>query len=248
MKYLIFNWKMNPASKKQALGLFKNYLNALKTAKLKNWKIIVSPPFVYLTDFADILKKYSLLKNKVFLAGQNCFWEKEGPYTGEISPAMLKNIGIKYVILGHSERRRYFQENAKIVSQKANLLKKQDLKPIICWGEKSLKENPEKYLKDILKNIPNFSELFLAYEPIWAIGTGKAVLPEQAKQKNHLAQKQAKKFKSKFKKVFYLYGGSVNSKNISQYLSQELIDGFLIGGASLKKQEVLKIFKTANNG
>ncbi len=246
MNYLIFNWKMNPVSLNKALKLFNNYLDELKTKKFKKWKIIIIPPFVYLADFAKILEENDL-KDKIFLGGQNCFWQESGAYTGEISPKMLKDLGVKYVLLGHSERRIYFKENAKIVSQKANLLRKENLKPIICWGEKSKKEKPAEYLESILKNIPKFSEIFIAYEPIWAIGSGKPISKKEAEEKNKLAQKIVGKLKNKFTKSFYLYGGSINSRNIKNYLDSNFIDGYLIGGASLKAKEIKNIFEIVKN-
>ncbi len=248
MKHLIFNWKMNPQTLSSSLRLFDSYILYLSKNKIKSWKIIVAPPFVFLDQVSKILKKYPKLRNKVFLASQNSFWREKGAFTGEISPLMLKKIGVKYVILGHSERRKYFFEDSEIIAKKITALKKENLIPIICWGEEKRNEKPEKYLKDILKNIPSLKEILLAYEPIWAIGTGNPISREEAENKNKIAKKTISLFRNKFKKVHYLYGGSINAKDISIYLNSNIIDGFLVGSASLKTKEVLKIFEIINNG
>jgi len=229
MKLIIGNWKMNPLSLAEAKKLFNDIKRGIKAVKNE---VIVCPPFSYL---------YCLLGRGFKLGAQNCFWEEKGPYTGEISPKMLKDLGVEYVIIGHSERRMHLDESDKIINRKLKAALKAGLKPILCIGEKR-GENVEKIisyqlkndLQGILKN--DLNKIIIAYEPIWAIGTGNFCEAQKAKQTMDF-------IKSKIK-TKVLYGGSVNSK-IADCYTKNGFDGLLVGGASLNAKEFIKIAKNA---
>jgi len=236
MKLIVGNWKMNPSNLAQAKRLFSLVAKGVKN--LKGVRVIICPPFLYLPYFSS--------KNHLFLGAQNCFWEKTGAFTGEISPLMLKSLKVKYVILGHSERRRIFSETDVMVAKKIKTALDLKLKPILCIGE-NLKEREtgktkivlKKQLKGALSELKKekLNQVILAYEPVWAIGSGYPCDAEEAKE--------ILLFLRKFFKNKILYGGSVNSQNARFYLEAGF-DGLLIGGASLKAQEFIKIIKIAS--
>jgi len=236
MKLIVGNWKMNPSNLAQAKRLFSLVAKGVKN--LKGVRVIICPPFLYLPYFSS--------KNHLFLGAQNCFWEKTGAFTGEISPLMLKSLKVKYVILGHSERRRIFSETDVMVAKKIKTALDLKLKPIFCIGE-NLKEREtgktkivlKKQLKGALSELKKekLNQVILAYEPVWAIGSGYPCDAEEAKE--------ILLFLRKFFKNKILYGGSVNSQNTRFYLEAGF-DGLLIGGASLKAQEFIKIIKIAS--
>lgn len=200
---IVANWKMNPQSLKEARSLFD---------KVKKSGGVICPPFVYLASLkAD--------------CAQDVFWEDSGAYTGEISPLMLKDLKVKYVIIGHSERRKYFKEAGEVIDKKLKAAMNAGLKPILCIDK--ISQIP----KDIKGNI------IIAYEPLFAIGTGKACSPERARS-----------MRTAIKKVVgsstpILYGGSVNSQNARDYIKKAGFQGLLVGGASLKPQEFINIIK-----
>ena len=206
---IVANWKMNPETIQEAKKLSSSIEEGIKN--IKGAEVVICPPFVYLPFIAK--------KGTVF-GSQNVFWEEAGAYTGEISPKMLKDLGVKYVIIGHSERRKYFKETNEMISKKIKAVLKAGLKPILCIDKLSQipKEISESYI--------------LAYEPLFAIGTGKACSIEKAK-----------KTRKKINKDFVLYGGSVNSQNAKDYIEKAGFQGLLIGGASLKAKEFIKIVK-----
>ena len=206
---------MNPFSKKEAEELFKAF--DIKTKNI----VILCPPFTYLQK-----------GNNYVLGAQNCFYKNEGAYTGEISPRMIKDLGCKYVIIGHSERREIFKEDNECINLKIKTCLENRLKPILCIGEK-LGEDREQVLRAQLKGI-NDKNIIIAYEPVWAIGTGKACELEDILSSYNLIKKIAKENK-------VLYGGSVNSSNAKEIIN--ITDGVLVGGASINKKEFLKIIK-----
>jgi len=206
---------MNPFSKKEAEELFKAF--DIKTKNI----VILCPPFTYLQK-----------GNNYVLGAQNCFYKNEGAYTGEISPRMIKDLGCKYVIIGHSERREIFKEDNECINLKIKTCLENRLKPILCIGEK-LREDREQVLRAQLKGI-NDKNIIIAYEPVWAIGTGKACELEDILSSYNLIKKIAKENK-------VLYGGSVNSINAKDIIN--ITDGVLVGGASINKKEFLKIIK-----
>ena len=214
-KIIVGNFKMNPFSKKEAEELFKAF--DIKTKNI----VILCPSFTYLQK-----------GNNYILGAQNCFYKNEGAYTGEISPKMLKDLGCKYVIIGHSERREIFKEDNECINLKIKICLENKLKPILCVGEK-LGEDRKQVLRAQLKGINN-KNIIIAYEPVWAIGTGKACELEDILSSYNLIKKIAKENK-------VLYGGSVNSINAKDIIN--ITDGVLVGGASINKKEFLKIIK-----
>jgi len=248
--FIIANWKMNPTTIKSATGIFKETIKEIKKID-KNIRVIFCPPFLYL----EKLLSYKKNQGQIEFGAQNCFFEKSGAFTGEISPLMLKNLGAKYVILGHSERRRYFQESDEIISKKIRAALNVKIKPIFCFGEtKEEKKRGEtiKVIKNQIQNGLSFvkseNDLFkiiFAYEPVWAIGTGENCPAKEAFEilmytKKVITQMFSSKIADKIKIV---YGGSVNSFNFKEYILSGY-DGLLVGGASLLPKDFSKIIKT----
>jgi len=223
-KFVVANWKCNPTTFAKAKQLFSLIKKGLKD--VKKTEVIICPPSVY-------LKEIKKLQKGMKLGAQNSCWEEKGAFTGEISPVTLKSLGCKYVILGHSERRKYFSENNALINKRLKSALRAGLKPILCIDSiLQLKEG----LKGVLKQ-----KIIIAYEPVWAIGTGKTP-----------SFKQAKLFNNKIKKivgedVIVLYGGSVNSKNVKGFIAKSGFNGILAGGASLKPKEFVKIVKLIEN-
>lgn len=225
---IVANWKMNPATRDEAKKLFEAF---------KNLDAVICPPFCYLnTKIVPSGAKFSL-------GGQNCLWEEKGPYTGEISPKMLKDSGAEYVIIGHSERRIHFHESDEMINKKLKAALKSGLTPILCIGEKQgedAQSTVENQLKEDLKEISekDAKKIIVAYEPVWAISTfgGEICPPEKAKNILDF-------IKTKFSEKI-IYGGSVDSKIINDYLKVGY-EGALVGGASLKAEEFIKIVKDA---
>ena len=247
-KIVVANWKMNPTTLREARQLFNSLKIGLKN--IKKTEIIVCPPFVYLTVFNS-------QRARVKLGAQNCFWEEKGAFTGEISPKMLKDFGVKYVILGHSERRKIFQETDKMIAEKISKVLKLGLKIILCVGE-TKEENEknetfkvlEREIKQDFKKMPKskIGEIIIAYEPIWAIGSGNPCSVQDALNAILFLRKIiSQNFNKKTGKTIpILYGGSINSQNAEEYLKEQWISGLLIGGASLDSKEFLNILKIAN--
>jgi triosephosphate isomerase len=239
--FLIGNWKMNPETLAKAKKLFDGIEKEFKKIPeiFKKEEIVLCPPFLYLSEIKNLILKSQL---KISLGAQNCFFEEKGAFTGEISPKMLKSLGVKYVILGHSERRRNLKESDEMINKKVLAVLKEKLIPILCVGETE-KENKfgktffvlKNQLKEGLKNVPQIKNIILAYEPVWAIGTKNPCDPEAAKK--------VLVFLRKFlKEIPILYGGSVNSKNAKDYIKAGF-NGLLVGGASLNAKEFVKIAK-----
>lgn len=235
------NWKMN-LNVAQSLILVNEMLSDLE--KIKGIEKVLCPPFTSLKSLEELTKGTS-----VRLGAQNMYYKDKGAYTGEISPAMLVDI-CDFVILGHSERRQYFNETDAIVNQKVKVALKSGLIPILCVGE-SLEENEAKQTETVisrqviigLANIEPSAVLVIAYEPVWAIGTGRAATGEQANTTISLIRKMIKNIWNQkvSNSIRILYGGSVTSANIGEYISQDDIDGALVGGASLKADEFISI-------
>jgi len=235
------NWKMYKTVS-EALTWVKAVLPYLPNPD--ETEVAVAPPFTALYPLAEFLKE-SHLK----LAAQDVFWEKEGAYTGEVSPTMLKDIGCEYVIIGHSERRQYFGETDEIVAKKVKAAFTYGLKPILCIGERlEEREKGETFsvvkrqLFKALTDIEKIDTLVIAYEPVWAIGTGKTALPAQAQEVHaYLRQLIAEKWGENANNIRILYGGSVKPENIKALMAEDDIDGVLVGGASLIADSFIKI-------
>ncbi|MEK7167148.1 MAG: triose-phosphate isomerase [Patescibacteria group bacterium] len=232
----IANWKMN-LNKKETLELTKNIV---KKVKIKKMDIILCPSFTALFDVQKILSN-----SNIKLGAQDVFWKKNGAFTGEISASMLKEAGCQYVIIGHSDRRLLLKETDEMINKKIKSCLKFGLIPILCIGEKSLKTNKpsiDEQLKKDLKGVSQkeIKKVIIVYEPTWAIGTGNYCQPDQALKKIKIIKNI---FNSKFKiqNLKVLYGGSVDSKNINDYLKNPEINGVLVGGASLKINEIVKM-------
>ena len=255
-KIIIANWKMNPESAKEAEALFKRvWLNGNK--KQEGLDLVIAPPFIYLES---LLAKAKSLKLKIKFGAQNCFWEKIGAYTGEISPLMLKDLGAEYVIAGHSERRNYLRESDEMICKKVNFISENKLIPVLCVGE-TLQQRQKGIQKNVVqeqlrKNLKDFKihkggSLIVAYEPVWAIGTGNYCKPEEALEMIKFIKEvlSLNLGHSSDKDIKVLYGGSVNSENVAAYVKYPEIDGALVGGASIKAKEFQKlineVFKTA---
>lgn len=232
MKNLIAaNWKMNPISQKEAEEFFKSIKTGVKET---NAEVVVCPPFVYL----PILKGLPL-------GAQNCFYEETGAFTGEVSPAMLKDSGVEYVIIGHSERRKYFGETDETINKKIIKALAAGLKIIFCIGETAEERDTgkknevlQKQTQQGLKDIVDIDNISVAYEPVWAIGTGNNCGVEETKESIDFIRKFVKP------NTRILYGGSVKSENSGLYVKESGANGLLVGGASLNAEEFVKIIKS----
>jgi triosephosphate isomerase len=239
MPLIAGNWKMN-TTLGEAIALVKAMRPGLEV--IEGVEKVICPPFVSLAALKELLKG-----SAIKLGAQNMYFEEKGAYTGEISPLMLEEL-CEFVILGHSERRHYFKETGGIIEKKLNAALKVGLKPILCIGE-TLEENEagktEAVLKKQLSSARIYSGLVLAYEPVWAIGTGRAASGKQANDTIGFIRRQVSEQHSGeiARGVRILYGGSVNSANIAEFINQPEIDGALVGGASIKADEFIDIVR-----
>jgi triosephosphate isomerase len=239
------NWKMNKTVQ-EGIELAKD-INSRVEAINPKCQIILGTPFVHITEVVK-----TVTSDKIAVAAQNCADKVSGAYTGEVSAAMVKSTGAKYVILGHSERRAYYGENNAILKEKIDLALANGLLPIFCVGE-VLSERESNTHFDVVKSqieealfhlsAEAFGKIVLAYEPVWAIGTGKTATPAQAQEihafiRGLVAGKYGKEVANN---VSILYGGSCNPKNAKELFSNADVDGGLIGGASLKAEDFLSI-------
>jgi triosephosphate isomerase (TIM) len=238
------NWKMNK-SYDEAIELVSAIANA---SRPDNVITILGVPSLYLTD----VHESSHAAQNFEIAAQNCHHESSGAFTGEISAEMIESVGIRYVIIGHSERREYFHETEEMIYQKMQKLHTLGMKPIYCCGEPlSIRKagNHKEYVitqlnGSLLKlNVADLLNTIIAYEPIWAIGTGETASPEQAEEM-HATIRQAlveKYGQEVAEQISILYGGSVKSSNAQELFSQPNVDGGLVGGSSLQADEFVKI-------
>ncbi len=240
------NWKMN-----KTVGEAQELVRALKgkVANVTDVEIVVAPVFTALSAVAKAMKGSSIK-----LAAQDMYWEAEGAFTGEVSPLMLKDVGCEYVIIGHSERRTYFSETNETVNKKVKAAHAHSLMPIVCVGER-LEERESGITKDVVKDhvvngLAGITEdqilnTVIAYEPVWAIGTGKTATPEQAQEVHGFIRGLLAEIYSSdvAEAVRIQYGGSVKPNNIVQLMAQPDIDGGLIGGASLDADSFAQIVK-----
>jgi len=242
------NWKMNKTIV-ESVSLVKELKDFVRG--IKGVDIVVCPPFTSLWLVKEIING-----TNIHLGAQNTYWEIKGAFTGEISPLMLKDVGCEYVVLGHSERRQYFKETSKEVARKTEIALSVNLTPIVCVGE-NLKEREsgktesiiEQEIKALFPKIDSTlaARIIVAYEPIWAIGTGKSSSSQDA---NLIIKFIRELFSSKYgskiaERIRILYGGSVNPKNINEFINETDIDGALVGGASLHALSFSQIVKAA---
>lgn len=235
------NWKMhNSIAESIALA------HAIKegTTGLKNGEVVVAPPFTALQSVGEAIKG-----STVALAAQNMYYEEKGAYTGEISPVMLKDVGCTYVIIGHSERRKYFNETDDNVNLKVKKALATGLKPIVCVGETDGERNKgvteavvNRQVRGALAGVNKIDQIVIAYEPVWAIGTGKVATSAQAEDVHDFIRRLLVEIYGCIADdIRILYGGSVTKDNIAELIAMEDIDGALVGGASLKPDGFLGI-------
>jgi triosephosphate isomerase (TIM) len=234
---IVANWKMNPTSQREAKDLFNAVKRSVKSAEAE---VVICPPSVYLA-----LRSFN--EGGLILGAQNMFYEERGAFTGEISPAMLKDLGVEYVIIGHSERRKYFGETDETINKKIKKALETGLKVIFCIGETQEQHDRgdknkvlENQLKIGLADIKELKNVNIAYEPVWAIGTGNNCSVEETKESIEYIKKLTKP------NTRILYGGSVKSENSGAYIKDAGSDGLLVGGASLNAEEFIKIVKSAS--
>lgn len=250
-RYLIAgNWKMNTTAE-EAMGISSKIIAALNNKENKV-EILLCPPFTSIYAVSRIIQG-----TPVALGAQNCYFEPKGAFTGEISVNMLQHLGCNYIIVGHSERRKYFHENNALINKKALAALSCNMKPIICIGE-TLEERRDGITFDILqlqieqclKNIPDdiSGRITIAYEPVWAIGTGLAATPIQIAEAHLFVRNKLKEFfPISGKDILIQYGGSVDSLNCRSILEIENVGGALVGGASLKPDVFIEIIKAAES-
>ena len=246
LPFMAGNWKMN-----KTVGEALDLVRELKTAisGVKAVEVAVAPPFTALYAIRKELEGSS-----IHLAAQNLYWEEKGAFTGEVSPLMLKEVGCHYVIIGHSERRQFFGETDETVNRRIKAALAQGLKMIFCIGE-TLKEREEgktfsiieRQLEGGTKGLGDqeMTKMVMAYEPVWAIGTGKTATPEQAEEVHRFIREKLEKLYSRevSEEIRIQYGGSVTPENVKGLMNQPNIDGALVGGASLKAESFSKIVR-----
>jgi triosephosphate isomerase (TIM) len=249
-KIIAGNWKMNKTLL-PSKELLLEVIDGLSNDVLDKAEVVVCPPFTSLAMAGELLKG-----KKIGLGAQNIHQKDEGAYTGEISAPMIKSLNCEYVILGHSERRQYFGEPNHLINAKVKNALNNGIKPILCVGETLEERENNLHLKIVdeqvtlgLKEISveNMKNVIVAYEPVWAIGTGKTASPAQANDM-HVAIREALENlfgKETADNTRILYGGSVNDKNSAELFAKPDIDGGLIGGASLKAENFIQIIKSA---
>ncbi len=251
-KIVAGNWKMN-LDLNEGHSLIAEIIPMAQDELRGGQQLVICAPAIHLTSLVQLAKHQS----NVVIGAQNCHHEKAGAYTGEISASQVASTGAKYVIIGHSERRQYFKEDGFQLEKKIILAIENGLKPIFCVGETKEERSSGNYFKvignqleEVLKSLSNvqFNEVVLAYEPVWAIGTGLTASPEEAQEVHaFIREKIAQLFDGEAAfNVSILYGGSCNPSNAPQLFAQADIDGGLIGGASLKSRDFIDIAKVFN--
>jgi triosephosphate isomerase len=247
-KLIIANWKLNPQTYKEAKTLVESFFKAKK--QFKNVELVICPPFVWLTDLSRAYARY------FGFGAQDVFWKQKGAFTGEISPRMLKSSRVTYVIVGHSERRKHLGETDEMIRKKVVASLEQGLKVVLCIGE-SLREKKTNATKAVLRRqlraalkgvrpiLRQAGQLVIAYEPVWAIGSGTPETPYSANLAASLIRDEVLRlFPDRLaKNIRIVYGGSVNSSNIFGYLMMKEITGALVGGDSLNPSDFRKILE-----
>jgi len=248
-KIIAGNWKMNN-DLSESQNLITRLTSGLSNLKI-NCDVIICPPYTSLSE-ANTLIKNTAIK----LGAQNVYYEDNGAYTGEISPLMLKSVGCEYVIIGHSERRTIFKESNEMINKKIKKSLEHGLKVIFCIGE-TLEEREKNITNDVIRkqvmeglqdiSEKDISNMIIAYEPVWAIGTGRNATPQQAQDVHLFIRKliEDKYSMSSADNLTIQYGGSVKPDNAKDLLSQPDIDGALVGGACLKAESFIEIIKAA---
>ena len=245
------NWKMNKGIPFEAAEMLKKLIPLVKN--IDNVDIVITPPYTVLFPMIELTKNTNIM-----IGAQNMYFEEKGAFTGEISPVFLKELGCSYVILGHSERRDILKETDEIVNKKLKKALNFNLKPIVCIGEHlkerethKTKEYIEKQFRLSFKDLSGeeIRKTVIAYEPIWAIGTGRTATPEQAEEINiFIRDLITNVYDSKTANAVRIqYGGSIKPSNAKDIFKKENIDGGLVGGASLQAESFSEIIEAANN-
>lgn len=242
-KIVAGNWKMNTLFS-EGLEL-ATAVNRLASSKTSDAIVIIAPPFTHLADVKKVL-------SNVKLSAQNCAAEESGAFTGEVSVNMIKSVGAEYIIIGHSERRAYYHESNSILAKKVDITLSKGLKPIFCIGEVLAERNANKHF-DVVKSqlaegvfhlsAAEFANVVIAYEPVWAIGTGVTASPAQAQEMHkYIRSEISKKYGAQSAdNTTIIYGGSCKGSNAKELFANPDVDGGLIGGASLKAEEFIQI-------
>lgn len=233
-KIIVANWKMRPDTLQEAEDLFRLSRGA-----------IVCPPFVYIEALSKL--------TEAVLGAQDCHFEDEGAFTGEVSAKMLKNLGVKYVIIGHSERRWIMGETDEMINKKLKAVLRNEMTPILAVGERARRDDYREVIIDQLEKAlervdqKDIKNIIFAYEPVWAIGTGHVATPRQAQDAHHFIRQRltATYGLDVAQAVHIQYGGSVKPDNAAALLHQPDVDGALVGGASLQPESFLGIIKAA---
>ena len=249
-KIVAGNWKMNNTFE-EGIKLTSEIVELSKNIENKNVELILCPPFIFLQKCVEL----TLVNPQIAVGAQNCHNETKGAFTGEISVDMIKSVGAKHVILGHSERRAYFNEDNNFLAKKVKQVLASGLTPIYCCGE-TLAEREAGKLFDIIKeqievglfdlSNEDFKKIIIAYEPVWAIGTGVTASPQQAQEMHEFIRSLIiNKYGNLIaEEITILYGGSCNAKNAKELFANKDVDGGLIGGASLKSEDFIEIGKS----
>ena len=249
-KIVAGNWKMNN-DYQEGMTLFSEIVNMVRDEVNTTTEVIVACPYIHLHSFGQ------MAHGRIRLAAQNCHQEEKGAYTGEISVKMIESVGADYVIIGHSERRQYFGENNSLLAAKTVIALKQGLLPIFCIGETKEEREGNRHFEVVKEQLreglfhlvkAEFLQVIIAYEPVWAIGTGLTASPEQAQEMHAFIRSEIASIYNQetADETSLLYGGSCNPKNAPELFSQPDIDGGLIGGASLKARDFTDIAKVFN--
>lgn len=244
-KIVAGNWKMNTS-----LTEAENLVNAVKQGSVTNAEVVrmVFPPFPFLQAVSALIDG----EPEFYCGAQNCNQHDKGAYTGEVSASMIRSVGASHVLIGHSERRTYFHETSVELTEKINQALRNELSVVFCFGEQLAERKSGKHfetvrqqLVEVLSHYPkgNLSNLILAYEPVWAIGTGETATPQQAQEMHAFVRKVLAELFSEqvAQSLSILYGGSCNAQNARELFACPDVDGGLIGGASLKADDFCKI-------
>ena len=250
-KIIAGNWKMN-ADKNEAVALVNGILANYNDYNLSEYKIVVvAAPFPYIHYCASMFTKFPFM----FAAAQNCSEHEKGAYTGEVSAKIIASLDVKYIIIGHSERRQFFNETNTVLLQKIQQAQKQNLISIFCCGEQLEDRNQNKQFEVVKKQLEEslfhldqqlINEVIIAYEPVWAIGTGVTASNSQAQEMHAFIRQLLREKYSKgiAEEISILYGGSVNAQNAHELFEENDIDGALVGGASLKESNFTSIIQS----
>ena len=236
---VIANWKLNGD-----LNLIETMVSGLMaSATERTSDVVICPPAIYISALRDAISTAASTAASISIGAQNCSENSSGAFTGEIAPAMLAEVGCEYVIVGHSERRSIFHESDAIIANKVNAVQQAGLTPVLCVGESLEQRENNETIDVVTAQIKaatvdvDSTKLVIAYEPVWAIGTGKTATPEQAQEVHHAIRTYLRSCMPNGDTIALLYGGSVKADNAAQLFAQDDIDGGLIGGASLNTDE-----------